>query len=199
MAIAIIDNGSNNHIEIPEAVLRKGNGRIVLDGDNNSFVVSSPTYEFGGYFHMAGEAGVVIGRNVNAANLFVYAARGAELRIGEEVGFNGIVRLLMHEPGKITVGDNCLFASEVDVTISDMHSILDATTMRRINPAQDITIGNKVWIGQRAMILKGIRIGDGSVIGAGSVVTKSIPAQCAAAGNPARLIKPNVTWDKKLL
>lgn len=52
-----------------------------------------------------------------------------------------------------------------------------------------VTIGNNVWLGSRVMILKGVSIGDNSVIGASSVVTKPIPANCIAAGNPAKIIR----------
>ena len=58
----------------------------------------------------------------------------------------------------------------------------------------DIKIGNHVWIGANVTILKGVSIGDGSIVAAGSVVTKSIPEACLAAGVPAKVIKENVQW-----
>jgi acetyltransferase-like isoleucine patch superfamily enzyme len=60
---------------------------------------------------------------------------------------------------------------------------------------QPVHIGNKVWIGANVTILKGVSIGDGSVIAAGSVVTRSIPANCLAGGIPAKVIKENVAWS----
>ena len=57
-----------------------------------------------------------------------------------------------------------------------------------------IKIGDHVWIGVNSVILKGVNIGDGSVIGAGSVVTRDIPARCLAAGIPARVIRSNIEW-----
>nr|WP_268998954.1 DapH/DapD/GlmU-related protein [Leptospira interrogans] len=53
----------------------------------------------------------------------------------------------------------------------------------------DVVIGNNVWLGSQVIVLKGVKIGDNSVIGAGSVVTKSIPENCLAAGNPAKPIR----------
>ncbi len=199
MPILIVDNGTNNRVEISEDLISRGNGKITLDGNNNVIVVESSALALGGHFHLIGGASVVIGARVNASQLFVHAVVGAKLRIGGGVGFNGLVRLMMHEQGQLSIGDGCLIAAGVDITISDMHSIIDVATQKRVNYAKDITIGNKVWIGQGSLVLKGAQIGDDSIIGAQSVVTGAVPPNCAAAGNPARLIRPNVTWDERLI
>jgi len=60
---------------------------------------------------------------------------------------------------------------------------------------QPISIGNHVWIGINATILKGVTIGDGAIIAAGAVVTRDIPASCMAAGVPASVIKNNISWE----
>ena len=57
-----------------------------------------------------------------------------------------------------------------------------------------VIIENHVWIGKNVTILKGVTIGEGAIIGAGSVVSKSIPPHCLAVGNPAKVIKENLTW-----
>nr|WP_247877017.1 hypothetical protein [Azospirillum brasilense] len=80
-----------------------------------------------------------------------------------------------------------------------MHSIIDCASGQRINPARDIIISKKVWIGFRSIVLKGAQIGEGSIIGASAIVSGNIPAYCSAAGNPARVIREGVTWDKALL
>lgn len=61
--------------------------------------------------------------------------------------------------------------------------------------SKPIIIGNHVWIGMRATILKGVTIGDGAIIAAGAVVTKDVPARCLVAGVPARVIKENIEWS----
>jgi len=131
--------------------------------------------------------------------LFIHTGKNAKVRIGKNAGVNGFVRLLLHEAASITIGDDCLFSGLVDLTVSDMHSIIDVETKQRINPAKDIVIGNHVWIGQKSTIMKGVTIGDDSVIGAGSIVTKSVPPNCIAAGSPARVIRRGVTWSNELL
>jgi acetyltransferase-like isoleucine patch superfamily enzyme len=65
--------------------------------------------------------------------------------------------------------------------------------MKRINYARDINIGKHVWIGAYVNILKGVTIGDNSIIGIRSIVTKNIPQNCIALGVPAKVIRENVT------
>jgi acetyltransferase-like isoleucine patch superfamily enzyme len=57
-----------------------------------------------------------------------------------------------------------------------------------------VAIGNNVWIGLNATVLKGVTIGDGAVVAAGAVVTRSVPPKCLVAGVPARIVKENVAW-----
>lgn len=199
MPIEVVDNGKDNKLEVDEAILAKYNGKIILEGDNNRLSIAGPVLGLGAFIHLNGGADVEIGSHINAFNLFIYAAKGGVLRIGQRVGFNGAVRLLLHEPAQLLIGDGALFGSDVDVTVSDMHSIVDAETRQRLNPARDVKIGERVWIGQRCLVLKGVEIGAGTAIGAGSVVTHAIPANCVAAGNPARVIRRNATWDFRLL
>lgn len=109
--------------------------------------------------------------------------------IGNNVGISGST-ICARE--RITIGDNVLIGSGCIITDGDAHPIgwEDRKEGRneKINSAP-ISIGNDVFIGARSIILKGVTIGDRSVIGAGSVVTKNVPADCIFAGNPAKEIK----------
>ncbi len=87
---------------------------------------------------------------------------------------------------RITIGDSCMMACGVYITDADWHDIYDRAGFGRALP---VTISDNVWIGDRAMIGKGVSIGENSIIGAGSVVMHSIPANVIAAGNPARVIR----------
>lgn len=111
----------------------------------------------------------------------------------------GIVRFLMNEPSQCCVGRECLFSEGIDVTTSDMHSILDLASGERINPANDVYIGSKVWLGKDALVLKGARIGSGSVIGARSVVSRSLGSNVIAVGSPAQVVRENVSWKYDLI
>ena len=70
---------------------------------------------------------------------------------------------------------------------SDMHSFYENNKLK--NKTSEIVIGDNVWIGARATILKGVTIGDGAVIASNSVVTKDVPAKCLVGGNPAVIKK----------
>lgn len=84
----------------------------------------------------------------------------------------------------VYIGENTRLSFE-NVIITSKHRLNDFNIIE----AEPIYIGKNVWITSRCIILGGVRIGDNSVIGAGSVVTKDIPANCLAAGNPARVIR----------
>jgi acetyltransferase-like isoleucine patch superfamily enzyme len=87
---------------------------------------------------------------------------------------------------EIIVGDNCMIASNAYLTDSDWHDIYNRISIGKTAP---INIGNNVWIGDSAIVCKGVTIGENSIIGAGAVVVDNIPANCVAAGNPARVVK----------
>lgn len=88
---------------------------------------------------------------------------------------------------RITIGDNCMLAADVLIHDSDWHGLYNR--LRPFRCTADVTLSNNVWVGTRAIITKGVSIGENSVIGAGAVVTKDIPANCVAAGNPAKIVK----------
>ncbi|KQO80111.1 hypothetical protein ASF29_21105 [Rhizobium sp. Leaf262] len=89
---------------------------------------------------------------------------------------------------EITIGEQVFIADQVIIRDWDGHTIVGRPN------AAPITIGNHVWIGMRSMILKGVTIGDGAVIAAGAVVVKDVPAGSVVAGNPAKVVKNDVSW-----
>ena len=112
-------------------------------------------------------------------------------------------KLILHggfinENVQITVGDVVEIGSDFtcgrDVVIRsfDGHTILE----NGYRMSAPIKIGNHVWVGQGATILKGVTIGDGAIIAAGAIVTKDVPSGCVAAGVPAKIVKENVKWAR---
>lgn len=90
----------------------------------------------------------------------------------------------------IKIGENVVISHDVTIMDTDSHRI----EYEGYQMTKPIIIGNNVWIGSRAMILKGVNIGDGAIISAGAIVTEDIPANCVVAGVPAKVIKENVKW-----
>ena len=88
---------------------------------------------------------------------------------------------------RVRVGDYTLFGPAVQIYTA-MHP-LDADQRRREEFGKPVEIGADVWVGGGAIILPGVRIGSRAVIGAGSVVTRDVPDQVFAAGNPCRVIR----------
>lgn len=92
----------------------------------------------------------------------------------------------------LKIGDNCLISSNCGIS---SYNHIQASYQRPLDTAQDgqysqpVLIGNNVWIGMNACVLPGVSIGDNSIIGSGSVVTKSIPANEIWVGNPARFVR----------
>jgi acetyltransferase-like isoleucine patch superfamily enzyme len=114
---------------------------------------------------------------------------GAVLEIGDDFGMTG-GSLVAAE--RITIGDRVAVGANTVITDTDFHP-LDPET-RRLHP-QDaqtapVVIEDDVFIGMNSLILKGVRLGKGCVVGAGSVVTRDVPSGMVAAGNPARVIGP---------
>src|SRR4051795_3085710 len=110
---------------------------------------------------------------------------GSNIELGERVFFNFNCVVLDVCPVKI--GDYTLFGPSVQI-LTPMHP-LDAELRRKQEFAKPIQIGSDVWVGGGALILPGVRIGSRAVIGAGSVVTRDIPEDVFAAGNPCRVIR----------
>lgn len=111
---------------------------------------------------------------------------GAEIRIGTKNSFSNNVTIIANE--KIVFGNGCRIGDNVSIFDCDFHELDPAHRGRSHGPTRPVTIGNNVWIGSRVTVLKGVTIGDNSVVGAMSLVTRSIPPDCIAAGNPARVI-----------
>jgi acetyltransferase-like isoleucine patch superfamily enzyme len=104
----------------------------------------------------------------------------------------------MHEPGAITFGRDCMLSTDIHMDPSDMHPIYDRATGERLNPPQDIEIGDHVWLGTRVIVLKGAKIGSGTIVGAGSIVAGNLPENVLALGTPARVIRENVVWTRDM-
>lgn len=111
---------------------------------------------------------------------------GANIVLGAHVFFN--FNCVVLDVAPVTIGNHVLLGPAVQIYTAT-HPISAAERRNGLESAKPITIGSDVWVGGGAIIAPGVTIGDRSVIGAGSVVTRSIAADVFAAGNPCRVIR----------
>ncbi len=111
---------------------------------------------------------------------------GSNIYIGE--GFFANFNLTVLDEAEVRIGDHVFIGPNVSIYTA-CHPLDAATRNKAVEWSEPVRIGHNVWIGGSATIVPGVTIGDNVVIGAGSVVTRDIPSDCVAVGNPARVIK----------
>jgi len=161
--------GKNAKINQP--VLMFGCGKITL-GRCNLGVWPSPYY-LSGYIHIEARASE------------------AEIIIGDGVWINNNA-VIIAERSRIEIGDYTLIGPEFMVVDSDFHDLHPGRRLSGTHKTASTIIGKNVFIGARVTILKGVNVGDNSVIGASSLVTANIPANVIASGVPAKVIVNNL-------
>ena len=117
--------------------------------------------------------------------------------IGSHTTATGVA-IELHEDGEVKIGHDCMFSYDVRLDTSDVHPIFDRITGDRLNPPRPVEIGDHVWLGARVILLKGARIGDGAVVGAGSVVKGKVPPGVIVSGAPAKIVRRDIEWRRHL-
>lgn len=170
----IIINGNNNSIVIAQGAKALENTTIRINGENNHLVIDELA-------NFTGPCEIIMEGN-------------STLHFGYWSGIRG-VRFLLKD-ANIEIGKHCMFSYGITVRNHDSHYILDTKTGNITNHPKNIIIGKEVWIGENVTILKGVSIGDYSMVAMGSMVTKSCGSGVIVAGNPARIVKEGITWKR---
>ena len=118
---------------------------------------------------------------------------GGTLHIKRNAGVRG-VEFNINE-AKVFIGERCMFSYGITLRNHDSHRIINPIDGSVMNSPKDIVLGKHVWVAQNATILKGCHIGDNSVIGFGSIVTKSCDSGSIMTGVPAKVVEENINWD----
>ncbi len=126
----------------------------------------------------------------------IRVGQDATVAIGDDVSCTSTCIVSAVEGVTVRIGNDVMIASQNQIRADDGHPIFDVHTGRRVNLAEDITIGDHVWLALGSTVLAGGRIGDGTVIGYNSLVNGSIPNNCIAVGSPARVVRRDVAWER---
>ena len=167
----IVFKGKNNIVFIENEVKIK-DSTILLEGDNNVIYLSS---------------------NFNTYLLNITSYNDSVFYMGENNYTNGKLNAILSERKHIVIGNRGLFAFDIWMRLADPHLVYDANTGERKNMTKSIFLGDHVWVGQNSMILKGTKMGSGSVVGAMSLVSnKTIPSNTIWGGNPVKQLANDI-------
>ncbi len=190
--------GSGNTITSKSAIL--SNVTFDIDGNNNTIeikegcVLSNLTFYIRGDNHTL----LIMSHCTYQKGLIWFEDENCSLVIGERSTFAD-VHLALTEPGsKIYIGQDCMFSTDIDVRTGDSHSIISRETGARINYAQNVFIGDHVWIAAHSVLLKGTKIAQDSIVASGSVVTRKFETPgIIIGGNPSIQIREGITWSRE--
>jgi acetyltransferase-like isoleucine patch superfamily enzyme len=174
--IGIIFRGRNNRVVIADGC-KIDKLQATFDCDNGTLRIGHNKRVKGGIW------GIRVGQD-------------ATVEIGDNVSSTGLCIVSAVEGVTVTIGNDVMIASQNQIRADDGHPIFDIHTGKRVNPSTSITVGNHVWLGAGSTVLAGGTIGDGTVIGFGSIVTGKIPNNCIAVGAPARVVRRDVAWER---
>ncbi|MFV0441100.1 MAG: acyltransferase [Lachnospirales bacterium] len=176
----IIFNGINNILYVEDGVILK-KSNIIFNGSNSIIYIS---------------------RNVNPYYFSVKTNNNNVFYVGSNCFFNpkGGFSALLSEQQNVIIGEDGLFSFGIKILTADGHIIYSTNTKDRINQSKSVLIGDHVWIGQNAVILKGTKIGSGAIVGANSIASnKKIESNFSVAGNPIKTIRKDVFFSKELV
>ncbi|MCW2583708.1 MAG: transferase hexapeptide repeat containing protein [Klenkia sp.] len=140
-----------------------------------------------GYSHVVPRRAATIGRGVAMAPN-VSLRNGARITIGDGAHVGERCLLWAGERATIVLGEKALLGPEVMVTVANYQMRPGIPVVDQPRDEADVVIGAGCWLGARVIVLPGVSIGEGAVVGAGSIVTKDVPPHAIAVGSPARVI-----------
>lgn len=172
----IIIKGKNNTIYISKHCMLH-HCTIYIKGNNNKIYIENNVSIVKGEIHMEDDNNVV--------------------GIGKSTHISGLTHLACIEGCSILIGENCLFSSDITFRTGDSHSIMDSNG-KRTNFSKSIVIGNHVWIGNKVILTKGVKVSDNSIIATGAILTKQYNETGVILGGvPASVIKREINWEER--
>lgn len=167
--------------------------KIDIIGDNNLLEVSEGAFISDNRIYIRGNNHhLKIGEDRRLMHTeFWFEDNDCSIMIGNKTSIQS-AHLAVTEPHS-KMGVDCMLSTNIEVRTGDSHSIIDLASNKRVNKAKNVLLADHVWVSANAIILKGVTIGHDSIIESGSIVTRDIPPHVIASGNPAKIIKENIT------
>ena len=169
----------------------------VLKGLRRGYRISVTDPEFAGklQFALGPGSGAVTIETRGPAALDIRIWRGGSFRMGPKSTVNGA--RVVCDNADVVVGEDALWSDEILIQSNDQHGIVECPSGELLNSGRRrIEIGPHVWLGRRTIVMPGVRIGSGSILATGAVLTKDMVANTIYAGVPAREIRRDVTWSR---
>lgn len=206
-----------NRIEIDPRDIDRVKLRVT--GDNNIVIIKKLSDETVGKvsISLAGnDCSIILDARINIGGALNIVAgqihpnfgmiNNMHIYIGKDTSFESTSIITFNSNSSVEIGERCMFSYGITVYNTDAHPIIDATSGNIINKVKQLKIGDHVWVGANATILKNTHIPDDCIVGWGAVVnSKTIyppphtpensPKGCIIAGNPAKVVKTGVSWD----
>ena len=185
-------------------VLNTGCAKIKKDciGKRNILRIGKNSMIHGLGIYMRGnDISVEIGENVIIGKHCSIRCEGNNIKIvvGNYTTMTRDVHICAQEDNSfILIGEDCMFSNTITIRTSDSHPIYDYDGTR-LNPPGNIKIGKHVWIAPGTTVLKGVEVGDSSIIASKSLVTKDVPESSLAGGVPAKILKSGIYWTRENL
>jgi len=187
------DMSANNHLIMEHAVVKRT--AINVHGEHNKIIIkgSIGTSEI----RVSGQNNIVeIARDCGIDHsVIVVKGVNCKVVIGDKTSVGSMYAVCMGKNNYISIGEDCLLSTDIDIWATDSHPIYNEKG-EICNPSKPIKIGNHVWIGKCAKILKGVSVADNAIVGMNAMVTRDVPANSIVVGDKGRIVKTGINWGK---
>lgn len=169
-------------------------GGVYTDARNNSIYFDN-TIPDGVRITFRGSGNTMrFGRNLLVGNLNIVFGNNGSCSIGDNTEVLEAYFSIAY--ADMSIGKDCLLATNVIIRTHDSHHIFDLDTHKRINVPKDVTIGDHVWVAKGVTLMPGASVGTGSVVAANTVTSSAFGEHCIVAGIPGKVIREKICWSK---
>lgn len=169
------------------ALPARNNHLVIDEGTQITTINGTSTIQF-----MGNNSRVRIGKNNIIHRMQLHIGSQSTVITGERCAIQSV--RMTTQGGKVQLGNDCMLSHDIELWQTDTHPIFDLNTGLRLNKIKDILLGDHIWLGLNTTLLAGTVLGNDSIAGAKTVTSARFPENVVIAGNPARILRNNITW-----